>query len=267
MFIKLLTTQNDLYGRNNCPVIFRCELYSDESFQNGNLENLDSKPDGISEIKMIPDEPILASGRAFLGFDTDEHKPENFDKFVPLEDGLKKIHRILDSVLKGDIRIAGFGLKRHVLNILNESFRRVLNVEPLVFPENKLIDVLQYAMVKIPVEKIGAYTMQSLQTYFNLDGRETEAKSARIQLFFIRELFGRLAALDCECSFDEVSHSLSSTKKLETFSIGKYKGRKIQDVMNDDKQYCRWFISNSSRYDNAQLIAEKLKELFNSEET
>jgi len=267
MFIKVLSTQNDLYGKNNCPVIFRCELYSDESFQNGNLKLLDSNPDGISEIKMIPDEPILANGRAFLGFDMNDHKPENFEKFIPLEDGLKKIYRILESVLKTDIYIAGFGLKRYTLNILNDSFKRVLNVEPLVFPENKLIDILQYAMVKIPVENIGAYTIQSLKTYFNLDTHETDSNSAHSQLFSIRELFSKLTEIDNDVNFNSVSKSILSTTKLESFSIGKYKGRKILDVMNDDQQYCRWFISNSSKYDNAQLIAEKLKELFSREDT
>lgn len=264
-FLQLLTTQNDIYGRHNCPVVFRCELYSDDNIEDGSLEHLDSKPKGASEVKMIPDEPILPNGRAVLGFDMDSHKPENFSQFIPLEDGLKKIYKILETIIKNNIYIAGFGLKRNVFNILNDSFKRVLNLEPLVFPTERTIDVLHYAIAKIPVEQIGAYTIKSLQTYFNLE--ETDEKTAKNQLFAIRNIFMQLTTIDSDWKFDEVVNSISKTTKIESFSIGKYKGAKIRDVMREDQQYCRWFLANASKYDNAQLIAEKLKELFNNEET
>jgi hypothetical protein len=62
-FIDVFTTENDLYGSNNCPVRFGCEIIGERDFLS------DSDPDKkYLEMKIIPDEKILPNGTALHGF-------------------------------------------------------------------------------------------------------------------------------------------------------------------------------------------------------
>ena len=62
-FIDVFTTENDLYGSNNCPVLFRCEIMPEIDFLMGNVSGKKSV-----ELKIVPDERILPNGTATHGF-------------------------------------------------------------------------------------------------------------------------------------------------------------------------------------------------------
>ena len=260
--IDTLTTMNDLKGGNNCPVAFLVDVFEEECFFDGR-GNPKTK-----EIFMVPDEPVLGNGRALHGI-VDGGDSETDHTFLSLEDGLKKTHEILSAFAKNGICVAGYGIESFDLKTLNENFTRVLGEPPVIFERKHLIDVERLSKLLVDVRKCGNYSQSSVlatvnySTFESLRGIVPYRKSISETEALLRELTNNFQVGK---SLEEISNFLSVPHDVEVFQSGKYKGMKIEDVYNIDRQYFTWILKNKQFYENDKDMLDKVKTLVNREE-
>jgi hypothetical protein len=104
IFIDIFTTQNDLYGKNNCPIQFCCEVFTNEElFDYEKLFN----PERRKIFNIIPDEEISIPGFINSGFKTDDIKSSDFNG-VELVNALNTIYKLLSTFKNKNFYIIGY---------------------------------------------------------------------------------------------------------------------------------------------------------------
>jgi hypothetical protein len=268
-FIDIFTTMNDLFGSNNCPIQFRCEMTT--------WKDLFSGLHGKSKLVcMVPDEKILGNGTAFHGFTNEniELLRSTDESWLALRNGLSQAHFIMSYLASSGAYVIGYGLKGYVIKILNENFERILEEKPVVFDEKKLIDVENLAKLLVDIRDCGNYNRNSVlaslsNISFDQYGPDktlkTEMSKTRVVL---TELItrGNLKTNGHMGSFEEVSDFLCSIHPVEYFQVGKYKGMKIEEAFVKDRQYFSWIMKNSRFFDEDKNLLAKVKDLLSSED-
>jgi hypothetical protein len=259
-FIDIFTTQNDLYGKNSCPIQFCCEVFiNDDIFDNEKF----FKPERRKIFNIIPDEEISIPGYINSGFRTEDIRTSDYNG-VELEEALKSIYKLLTAFKHKNFFIVGYNHINYDLNILNNYFKKILNLDPITFDEKHIIDLMKVAEIKIPIDKIWSYSMESVLTYLTNDcnrykafrTNKSTATDIKISKIIFREFFKE------KMSFSEIVDSLSKPYEVDVFNFGKYKGAKIEYVFENDKQYCSWLLKNKDIIKQNRYLIEKIKELY-----
>jgi len=261
--IDTLTTMNDLKGGNNCPIAFMVDVFEEEKFFSG-----DANPK-TKNIFLKPDELILGSGISLHGITNEDISYGNFEPLFELGEGLEKIYTILSVFSKNMFYVAGYGVESFDLKVLNENFKRVLGKEPIVFDKKHIIDVERLSKLLVDVRKCGNYSQSSVMAaesysdYVGLLGISQERRSINMT----EALLGRLVRNhEIGNSLEEISDFISKPHDVEVFQSGKYKGMKIEEVYNIDRQYFTWILKNRGFYENDPDMIEKVKSIINREE-
>lgn len=232
-FIDTFTTQNDLFGKNNVPFMFRCEIFSEtEAFNRKFLLN----PSRKLTINLTPDEDILHSGYVDAGFDVETVKDAYFnsDK-LDIKTGLQKIYLVLDNLIKKGVYIIGYNHTGYDLGLINNNCVRVLGVEPLNFDENKIIDVMAFAQSAIPVTEIGRYATDIVmskvvpkEVYSNLLFDMDSADSLGREMLKVKLIFSYLSENNNLSSLPATVNFINDNSDPGLIlSFGKYKGLTI----------------------------------------
>ena len=268
-FVDIFTTMNDLFGSHNCPIMFRCEMSTFEDVFAG-------LPAKSKTICMVPDEKILGNGTAFHGYSNVEIEvfSSNGNDWLLLKDGLMKVYGMLSWLSGKNVYIIGYGLKGYALKVLNENFERVLGKSQIEFDEKKLIDVESLARLLVDIGECGNYNKNSILASFKnippgLYGNEKKLKTeiSKTRLI-LTELMtrGNIKTDGHMGSFKEVSDFLRSPQPVEYFQVGKYKGMKIDEAFEKDRQYFTWIMKNSRFFENDKNLLRKVEDLLNSED-
>lgn len=262
VFIDIFTTQNDLFGKNNCPIQFCCEIFNnDEVFDGKTFLN----PTRKKIFNIIPDEEIMIPGYITSGFNNDDVNTPDYNG-VELTEALRIVHKLLTSFRERNFYIIGYNHITYDLEILNKSFKRVLNVEPVVFDSEHLIDVMKLSEMMIPVTEIGSYTMESVYTYLKKDHLRFQefkySKSTATDIRITKIIFSHL--IKEYTKFSDIVNLINSPRDVKIFNFGKYKGADIEYVFENDKQYCSWLMKHKDIVKQNKHLIEKIKMLYNT---
>jgi hypothetical protein len=261
VFIDIFTTQNDLYGKNNCPIQFCCEVFTNEElFDYEKLFN----PERRKIFNIIPDEEISIPGFINSGFKTEDIKTSDFNG-VELVEALNTIYKLLSTFKNRNFYIIGYNHIRYDIEILNAHFKRILNLEPIVFDEHHVIDLMKVAENKISIDKIWSYSMESVLTYLTKDcnmykslrTNRTTATDIKITKMIFKEFFYEYMSLS------EISEKSGEIQNVDILNFGKYKGAKIDYVFENDKQYCSWLTKNKDIIKQNKKLIEKIISMYN----
>lgn len=265
-FIDIFTTQNDLYGKNNCPIQFCCEFVSDDDMNDVEHPEKFMNPSRRKVFNIIPDEPIMMSGYNASGFKTEDTKTSDYNGFT-LDVSLTAIKKILSAVENRNIFLVGYNHLNYDIKIINEHFLRVLGLEPCVFNDRFVIDVMRFAEASIPVCEIGNYAMDSAFTY--LVGSPPRLNALRQNRSTITELrltkmimLSLVKRLGKKLSFSDIVEFIDEQeKKQDTFTFGKYKGMKYSEVYNIDIGYLSWIVGNKELNKTKPYLVGNVKKL------
>lgn len=264
VFIDIFTTHNDLFGHNNCPIQFCAEFFSNpEIFDNEKFFKF--LPDRRKIFNIIPDEEILPSGYLNSGYKSSDVLTSDYNG-VKLEEGLETIYKLLNNLKDKKFYIIGYNHINYDLDILNKNFKRVLNLEPIEFSSEYLIDVMKLAEYKIPVDVIGNYTMDSVLVYLLNDYQKVQnlhlIKSTVTDIKLTKIIFQKL--IKENQSFSDVVKEMNSPRDINIVNFGKYKGAKISYIFENDLQYCNWLIKNKDMNKSHPNVINTIKKLFNT---
>jgi hypothetical protein len=264
-FIDVFTTCNDLYGKNNCPIQFCCEIFTSSEVFTDSFFSAKRK----MLVNMIPDEEILVQGYINSGF-KNEHDLKKVDA-LELREALTKIYNLLNVLKAKSFFIIGYNHMSYDMRILNESFKRVLSLDPIEFPKDKVIDLMRLAEIRIPVDRIGSYSMDSVLTYLADDYEDvrkirSKGKSTEIDIEVAKRIFHKLMTgfMDPEVRFSDVVEFINSPHDVKVLNFGKYKGAGLMYVFENDRQYCNWLIKTKSMVDGHPDSVDAMKKLMNT---
>lgn len=265
-FIDIFTTQNDLYGKNNCPIQFCCEFVSDDDMNDVEHPEKFMNPSKRKVFNIIPDEPIMMSGYIASGFNTDDTRTSDYNGFT-LDVSLTAIKKILSAVESRNIFLIGYNHLNYDIKVINENLLRVLGMDPCVFNDRFVIDVMRFAEAAIPVREIGNYTMDSVFTY--LSGNPSKLNSIRQNKSTVTELkltkmimLSLVKRLGKKMSFSDIVDFINGQEKnQDTFTFGKYKGMKFSDVYGIDIGYLSWIVGNKELNKTKPYLVGNAKKL------
>lgn len=265
-FIDIFTTQNDLYGKNNCPIQFCCEFISDDDMNDTEHPEKFMNPSRRKVFNIIPDESIMMSGYIESGFKTEDTKTSDYNG-QPLDVSLAAIQRILNAVESREIFLIGYNHVNYDIKLINENLLRVLGVDPCVFNNNRVIDVMRLAESVIPIHEIGNYSMDSVFTY--LEGSPIRLSGLRQNKSTVTELkltkmimLSLIKRIGKRMSFsDIVGFIRDQEQNQDTFTFGKYKGMKFSDVFNIDIGYLSWISNNAEISKSRPRLVDNIKKI------
>ena len=64
----------------------------------------------------------------------------------------------------------------------------------------------------------------------------------------------------------DVVKFINEPQDIKVFQMGKYKGAPIEEIFNNDKQYCSWILKNKQFFENDKDLLLKVQNLMNLEE-
>ena len=264
-FVDIFTTMNDLFGSHNCPIMFRCEMSTFEDVFAG-------LPAKSKTICMVPDEKILGNGTAFHGYSNVEIEvfSSNGNDWLLLKDGLMKVYGMLSWLSGKNVYIIGYGLKGYALKVLNENFERVLGKSQIEFDEKKLIDVESLARLLVDIGECGNYNKTKVENPVAASrfgsSRAKSIKALRKEaagqddVTFLADFSQLFRGVDLACRF------VYDENNVEVVNFGKYKGMKIDEAFEKDRQYFTWIMKNSRFFENDKNLLRKVEDLLNSED-
>ena len=264
-FIDILTTMNDLHGSHNSPFMFTCEVACMDDTSSCDPPRLNVQR--TIAVKMVPEEKILGNGYSYHGYsnDTIESVSKTDDGWISEKDGLKRIYGILDVLNRNKVFVVGHGICKFTMTILNEHFQRVLGESPIEFDDNFVIDTEILAKLLVDVRKCGNYSLNSLTAC--LDSRTSYGTTTmQNRVSDIKSLLLKLMDTLGVSSMEEVSGFIHSEHDIDVFQWGKYKGMRIEDVFNSDRQYFSWILKNRNFYSEDKDLLRKAEQMMNSED-
>jgi hypothetical protein len=266
-FIDIVTTGNDLYGKNNCPIQFCCEIFPlSEVFSKEKFYN----PSRVKKFNIVPDEEILTTGYIRSSGLTNDSLEKSVDSKTcfSLKDGLSVIYRLLSLLKDKGMFIVGYNHVAYDLEILNKNFKRVLDLDPVEFPDDKILDVMKFAEVCIPLDKIGNYTMESVFTYVSEDPSAMNSKyqkygrSASTDIRITKSIL--TSFMDLNESFSDLVKKINEPHEVKIMNFGKYKGAPLEVVFENDKQYCNWLIRNKDISKANPGLVDSIRKMMNT---
>lgn len=264
-FIDILTTMNDLHGSHNSPFMFTCEVACMDG--TGSFDPPRWNVQKTITVKMVPDERILGNGYSYHGYTNDaiESISRTDDGWISTKDGLEKVYGILEVLNRNKVFVVGHGVCKFTLTILNEHFQRVLGKSPLKFDDGFVIDTELLAKLLVDVRKCGNYSLNSLTACLGVrTARETASIQGRMAdtKFILLKLMDTLGV----SSMEEVSRFIHSEHDIDVFQQGKYKGMRIEDVFNSDRQYFSWILKNRKFYSEDKDLLRKAGQMMDRED-
>ena len=266
-FIDIVTTGNDLYGRNNCPIQFCCEIFPlSEVFNKEKFYN----PTRVKKFNIVPDEEILTTGYIRSSGLTKECLEKSVDSKTcfSLKDGLSVIYRLLSLLNDKGMFIVGYNHVAYDLEILNKNFKRVPDLDPVEFPDDKILDVMKLAEICIPLDKIGNYTMESVFTYISDDPcaivseYQKWGRSASTDIRITKTILTSL--MGTNKSFSDLVKKINEPHEVKIMNFGKYKGAPLEVVFENDKQYCNWLIRNKDISRTNPSLVNSIRKMMNT---
>lgn len=270
VFLDIFTTQNELYDSHNCPIQFTYEEFDESDIYDKDkfIVNVENR----KTFNIIPDEDIMTSGHITSSISNDDIKDEEFEG-KSLHESLSEIYNLLKNAKDSGYFIAGFNHVNYDLNILNQHFSRILNVnEPLVFDKSRIIDVMKFSEYLIPVKKIGNYSMDSVFVYLFKDLNKLNSlrhvKSTITDINITKIILLKILSTlkkDKKFTCGEIVKIINMLEeKNEYINFGKYKGLKIEEVMKTDSQYLTWMMNNKSFKEQNPVLIGKIKKMIDN---
>lgn len=266
-FIDIVTTGNDLYGKNNCPIQFCCEIFPlSEVFNKEKFYN----PTRVKKFNIVPDEEILTTGYIRSSGLTKGYFEKSVDSKTcfSLKDGLSVIYRLLSLLKDKGMFIVGYNHVAYDLEIMNKNLKRVLDLDPVEFSNDKILDVMKLAEICIPLDKIGNYTMESVFTYISDDPcaivseYQKWGRSASTDIRITKTILTSL--MGTNKSFSDLVKKINEPHEVKIMNFGKYKGASLEVVFENDKQYCNWLIRNEDISRTNPSLVNSIRKMMNT---
>ncbi len=266
-FIDIITTGNDLYGKNNCPIQFCCEIFPlSEVFDKQKFYN----PTRVKSFGIVPDEDILTTGYVRSSGLTNKSLEDSLDSksVFSLKDGLLIAYRLLSLVRDKGMFLIGYNHIGYDLDILNKNFKRVLGLDPIEFPEDRILDVMKLAEISVPIEKIGNYTMESVFSCISelpnalVEEYHKHGRSASTDIRITKNILSSF--MDLSEKFSDVVKRINEPREVKTMNFGKYKGAPLEVVFENDKQYCNWLIKNKDISKTNPDLVSSIRKMMNT---
>lgn len=263
--IDIFTTQNDLFGKHNCPVQFSYQVFDESDIYDKGKFILN--PENSNTINIIPDEDMSMAGYRTTGMNDDYIKSGEYNG-VELSQALENIYGVLTDFLNNGYYIMGYNHVKYDLDILNSSFERVLQKSRIDFPKDKIIDVMEFAENIISVTKCGNYATDSvflaltndltkLETLKSVKSTLTDMKLTKLILMMLLNKISTERKFTCS----EIVTIIDKLKrKVNRFNFGKYKGLTLEEVFKKDTQYVSWLLKHTDK----QYLTEKLRAMMNN---
>ena len=241
IIVRVLPTDNTLYGNANNPLHVGIQTYD--------LDKESQKE--CSLIKMIPEEeiPVSTTVRTGISKESIEQDIENEPgSWIPLKEGLKKIHAILKAAHDGGWWSIGFNHVSYDMKILNDNFRK-FGMEEICFDREKTIDLMMVAENILDFRKVGSFNFPTvysmlcasksgiLPEYF-----QTTRTDVEFECRCLVELVSRTVNIDED--FQDLWNFAHGPRKITGMTFGKYKGLTLEEVAVKDNGYLCWIIRN-----------------------
>ena len=156
---------------------------------------------------------------------------------------------VLDFI--GDADLAGFGILKFDVPILNEEFRR--SSFPFSVENRRLIDALTIFHQKEPRDLTAAYRFYCKQQLVGAHGAMADTKAAMnvidAQLLHYTDLPQDMDSLNKFCRKQDERY-VDSTRKFywkdgeAAVNFGKHKGETLRDVVKTHRDYLEWLIQD-----------------------
>jgi DNA polymerase III subunit epsilon len=216
-------------------------------------------PNGNEESKRYlvnPEMPIPAEVTAIHGISDDDVKNE------PI---FKELAKIIAKDIEG-CDLAGYNSVRFDLPLLAEEFLRA-NVD-IDLAKRKMIDV------QVIFHKMEQRTLSAAYKFYcqqDLSNAHTAEADTRATYEVLKAQLDRYDNLKNDVTFladfssqhknaDLAGRIIFNDKNEEIFNFGKYKGRRVEDVLNDDMGYYGWIMNGDfSLYTKKVLTEVKLR--------
>jgi len=217
------------------------------------ISYLKISPNGMEESKTVrvnPEVPIPESVVAIHGISDDDVKD------CPT---FKEIARMLAKDIEG-CDLAGFNSNRFDIPLLAEEFLRAETEIDL--KKRKFVDV-QTIFHKMEQRTLSAaYKFYCDKELVGAHGAEADTKATyeilKSQLDRYSDLKNDINFLSEFSSFtknaDFAGRIVYDDKGVEYFNFGKYKGRKVLDVLKEDSGYYSWIIAGSFTLDTKRVL-------------
>ena len=184
----------------------------------------------------------------------DQEYDELFLPPVPISVEAQSISHITPKHVEGKPAFEGSGMQKHLNDVVAEGSVLVAHNAPYdismlsrdgVVVEN-YIDTQKVAKTLDPEGEIPRYNMQFLRYYFELEVDDAVAHNALGDVRVLRALFDHQLSL-VEESGKNTDEALAWMMEISTqpqivnrFTFGKYKGKKVSEVLQEDKGYLEW---------------------------
>lgn len=143
-------------------------------------------------------------------------------------------------------------LKNHILVAHNAPFDiAMLKAEGLSVPQ--FIDTLRVARELDAEGKIPKYNLQYLRYYLGIEIPEAKAHDAKSDVLVLEALFERLYekvlkdTQTQEQALEKMLEISSHPSIIRTFSFGKHIGRKVEEVLETDRDYLEWLLKQKEQ--------------------
>lgn len=215
-------------GKFDCPVQVAYHAY-------GEYTGWDADERCVSNFYVIPDDNIIANCYAVHGQTIASLKSRGAH---PLSESRRELCDMWDCLVSSDL-VVGYGIKDFDIPRLQEASKRA-EVEG---SRVKVLDLLEVARRYYDKNVVGDHKMDSMVAHLMPDHLR-QYKQDRVFHDADHDCSWAALLADAMCadlhkSLTELYDAMDVPVKVETFPIGKYRGKKISEVLADSS-YCEW---------------------------
>ena len=203
-------------------------------------------------------------------FDNDEYD-ELFLPEVPISVEAQSVSHITPKHVEGKPSFGGSNMQAHLNELLDQGVVLVAHNAPYDIEMLKrdgvewehYIDTQKVAKALDPEAEIPRYNMQFLRYFFELEVDDAIAHNALGDVRVLKALFEHLLHLAQESGRSEEEAlawmmEVSTEPQLVTrFTFGKHRGKKVQEVLMEDKGYLEWLWKQKQQQLSSGEITEQ----------
>jgi DNA polymerase-3 subunit epsilon len=214
------------------------------------------------EFKMKPEKPVLPASTVIHGM-----SQKDVDQHPLIKDQLNLIHETMKGFSDNTI-VIGYNVQFDIA-VLNQAMLKYIQKS---FQPKKVIDILRLARKLINIKSIGGYKLDAVYYYLFPDNLQyllklrqvhSALKDVNIEEEVLLELWDKVEKIKeySKCTIDGLLSFAQQPMLLEEWGWGKHRGKKIIDVIHEDRDYVNWFLTKCDFRNDQPDLVFTIKEL------